>query len=55
MNNEDTRPVGILIFDDVEVLDFSGPFEVFNHAGKLTLALGETTVPKLSPDPDFCS
>ena len=25
-----TRQVGILIFDDVEVLDFAGPFEVFS-------------------------
>ena len=25
-----TRSVGILIFDDVEVLDFCGPFEVFS-------------------------
>jgi len=23
--------VGILIFDDVEVLDFAGPFEVFSR------------------------
>lgn len=28
------RTVGILIFDDVEVLDFAGPFEVFGVAGK---------------------
>ncbi len=28
-----TRTVGILIFDDVEVLDFAGPFEVFGVAG----------------------
>jgi transcriptional regulator GlxA family with amidase domain len=26
--------VGILIFDDVEVLDFAGPFEVFSVAGR---------------------
>jgi transcriptional regulator GlxA family with amidase domain len=26
-----TRTVGILIFDDVEVLDFAGPFEVFSR------------------------
>src|SRR3712207_1349501 len=26
------RTVGILIFDDVEVLDFCGPFEVFSVA-----------------------
>ncbi len=29
-----TRNVAILIFDDVEVLDFCGPFEVFSVAGK---------------------
>src|SRR5258706_329479 len=29
-----TRNVGILIFDDVEVLDFCGPFEVFAVAGR---------------------
>lgn len=28
------RTVGILIFDDVEVLDFAGPFEVFGVAGR---------------------
>ena len=30
MNQEPLTTVGILIFDDVEVLDFSGPFEVFS-------------------------
>jgi len=29
-----TRKVAILIFDDVEVLDFCGPFEVFTVAGR---------------------
>jgi transcriptional regulator GlxA family with amidase domain len=28
------RTVGILLFDDVEVLDFAGPFEVFGVAGR---------------------
>ncbi len=28
------RTVGILLFDDVEVLDFAGPFEVFSVAGR---------------------
>jgi transcriptional regulator GlxA family with amidase domain len=28
------RSVGILLFDDVEVLDFTGPFEVFSVAGR---------------------
>ena len=27
--------VGIVIFDDVEVLDFAGPFEVFSKAGQI--------------------
>ena len=27
----ETLNVGILIFDDVEVLDFAGPFEVFSR------------------------
>jgi transcriptional regulator GlxA family with amidase domain len=30
-----TRNVAILIFDEVEVLDFCGPFEVFGVAGEL--------------------
>ncbi len=29
-----TRTVGILLFDDVEVLDFAGPFEVFSVCGR---------------------
>ncbi len=29
------RTVAILAFDDMEVLDFSGPYEVFNVAGEL--------------------
>ena len=33
-----TRSVGIFIFDDVEVLDFCGPFEVFSVAGKRSAA-----------------
>jgi transcriptional regulator GlxA family with amidase domain len=33
----ESRPlqVGVVIFDDVEVLDFAGPFEVFTVAGRL--------------------
>jgi transcriptional regulator GlxA family with amidase domain len=30
----DLRNVAILIFDDVEVLDFAGPFEVFSVTGR---------------------
>jgi transcriptional regulator GlxA family with amidase domain len=29
-----TRTVGILVFDEVEVLDFAGPFEVFAVTGR---------------------
>src|SRR6266702_3257148 len=32
MNQQQLTTVGILIFDDVEVLDFCGPFEVFSVA-----------------------
>ncbi len=32
MHQNQLRTVGILIFDDVEVLDFCGPFEVFSTA-----------------------
>src|SRR5438309_3462496 len=32
MSVSQPRTVGILIFDDVEVLDFCGPFEVFSTA-----------------------
>ena len=30
-----TRNVGILIYDDVEVLDFAGPYEVFTTASRM--------------------
>lgn len=33
-----TRTVGILAFDEMEVLDYAGPYEVFNVAGELTRA-----------------
>jgi len=29
MNRPATSHIGILLFDDVEVLDFAGPYEVF--------------------------
>ena len=36
MSTEDgILTIGILVFDDVEVLDFCGPFEVFSVAGRL--------------------
>src|SRR5580765_6206844 len=31
MSNVTRMTVGVLIFDDVEVLDFAGPFEVFSR------------------------
>jgi transcriptional regulator GlxA family with amidase domain len=31
-----TRNLAILIFEDVEVLDFCGPFEVFSVANRFT-------------------
>ena len=30
----DTRNVAILLFDEIEVLDFAGPFEVFSVSGQ---------------------
>lgn len=30
-----THTVGILMFDDVEVLDFAGPYEVFTTAARM--------------------
>lgn len=32
-----TRNVGIFLYDEVEVLDFAGPFEVFSTASRLVL------------------
>ena len=29
-----TRQIALLLFDDVEVLDFCGPFEVFSVTGQ---------------------
>ena len=34
MSNPPLRNVAILIFDEVEVLDFAGPFEVFSVTGR---------------------
>lgn len=38
------KTVGIFIFDDVEVLDFTGPFEIFGVAGKQGGQAGHFTV-----------
>lgn len=35
--------VGILIFDEVEVLDFSGPYEVFSTAARIVRRAGKPT------------
>lgn len=32
--------IGIYIYDDAEVLDFSGPFEVFSAAKRLAGTIG---------------
>ncbi len=37
--------VGILLYDDVEVLDCCGPFEVFTTAARLALRRGWATTP----------
>lgn len=38
------RTVAILAFDDMEVLDYAGPYEVFNVAGELTGAFEVVSV-----------
>ncbi len=40
-----TKNVGIYLFDDVEVLDFAGPFEVFSTASRVKARL-EPSAPK---------
>ena len=62
---DNQRNVAIFIFDDVEVLDFAGPFEVFNVTGEVidpapfntyTVALTEEPIKargKLSINPHF--
>ncbi len=46
------RKIGILLFPDVEVLDFAGPWEVFGvlsqHTGHQMMALAETLEPVAS-------
>jgi transcriptional regulator GlxA family with amidase domain len=36
-----TRTIGLLLFDEVEVLDACGPFEVFSVANRVARAAGE--------------
>lgn len=40
-----TRRVGILMFDDVEVLDFAGPYEVYTTATRMLSRLAPTEPP----------
>ena len=63
--SDNQRNVAIFIFDDVEVLDFAGPFEVFNVTGEVikpapfntyTVALTEEPIKargKLSINPQY--
>lgn len=55
MTTHATRNLAILLFDDVEVLDFCGPFEVFSVAGPFVdppafrvYTVAETTKPVLA-------
>ena len=40
MGMSNPRNVAILVFDDIEILDFAGPYEVFNVASELTTPAG---------------
>ncbi|MBA5607142.1 DJ-1/PfpI family protein [Duganella sp. FT3S] len=40
-----TRTIGIFVFDDVEVLDFAGPYEVFTSATRVSSRLVPGTPP----------
>jgi transcriptional regulator GlxA family with amidase domain len=40
-----TRTIAILVFDDVEVLDFAGPYEVFTCASRVSGKLASGTPP----------
>lgn len=47
-----SRTVGILAFDEMEVLDYAGPYEVFNVAGEVdSLTRFEVAAIGLSPGP----
>lgn len=47
------RSVGIMAFDEMEVLDFAGPYEVFNVAGDLSTPRGafQVTTVGVTPEP----
>jgi transcriptional regulator GlxA family with amidase domain len=40
-----TRRVDILLFPEVEVLDFAGPYEVFTTASRMAARLSPGSVP----------
>jgi transcriptional regulator GlxA family with amidase domain len=40
-----TRTIGIFVFDEVEVLDFAGPYEVFTCAARVHARLAPGTLP----------
>lgn len=40
-----TRSIGIYVFDDVEVLDFAGPYEVFTCAARVSAMMTPTAPP----------
>ena len=40
-----TRTIAIYVFDDVEVLDFAGPYEVFTCAARVAARLAPGTAP----------
>jgi transcriptional regulator GlxA family with amidase domain len=43
-----TRSIGIFVFDDVEVLDFAGPYEVFTCATRVAAHLAPQAAPPFS-------
>ena len=45
MNDDPTRQVSILVFDEIEVLDMAGPFEVFSVASRVALRKGAPRPP----------
>jgi len=46
----ETKTVGILLFNEVEVLDFAGPFEVFSLAAALSITAKPFSVKTISED-----
>lgn len=48
MQGPSTVHVGIFIFEDMEVLDFAGPFEVFTTAARVWARLHPTELPRFN-------